>query len=170
MKIGDTVVYMYTHTSYKIGIGTVYYISDEAICIGRFGYDSITIMLNDKDWIYEVLSENTKNNFITLLKNRISEQESNIHPLTSLEKDTIMKDAFNKKKAQILATAKHMIDSKDDSEFINRLKAIGQLKKELFTIRISDISDVHQRNSEAKFEIRRLKDLLKKVKEFDYNL
>lgn len=175
IKIGDTVAYIRlpdkrSYNGGEVNIGTVYYISPLAICLGRYGHSSVTIKTDDEKYYYEILSDNTKDSFINILEYEISQQKSQIRTLTSMEKDAIKKEAFDKKKEQIIATAKHMVESTDDTEFINRLKAIVQLKKELFTIKISDIDNVHKSNGSIKHMITLMNKLLSDVREFDFKL
>ena len=57
-------------------------------------------------------------------------------------------------KKQIIATAKNMIDYKDDCDFENKLKAIADMKREIFSIELECASDIRKENGKIKWKIR----------------
>ena len=57
-------------------------------------------------------------------------------------------------KKQIIATAKNMIDYKDDCDFENKLKAIADMKREIFSIELECASDIRKENGRIKWKIR----------------
>ena len=59
-------------------------------------------------------------------------------------------------KQEIINTAKHMIDSKDDEDFENKLKAICERKKEIFAIECDGIVHARKDNGAIKYKIKEL--------------
>ena len=57
-------------------------------------------------------------------------------------------------KKQIIATAKNMINYKDDCDFENKLKAIADMKREIFSIELECASDIRKENGRIKWKIR----------------
>ena len=70
-------------------------------------------------------------------------------------KDEIVETYCNLKQ-EIINTAKHMIDSKDDEDFENKLKAICARKKEIFAIECDGIVDARKQNGAIKYHIKEL--------------
>ena len=47
-----------------------------------------------------------------------------------------------------------MIDYKDDCDFENKLKAIADMKREIFSIKLECVSDIRKENGRIKLKIR----------------
>jgi len=68
-----------------------------------------------------------------------------------------IKDKYYEIKDKICATAQHMIESDTEVEFENKLKAMCQMKKEMFSIENEDAKNARKRNGEINYQIRLLK-------------
>ena len=70
-------------------------------------------------------------------------------------KDEIVKE-YCTLKQEIINTAKHMIEAKDDEDFENKLKAICARKKEIFAIECEEIVYARKDNGAIKYKIKEL--------------
>jgi len=61
---------------------------------------------------------------------------------------------YNHFKQQIINTAKNMIASEDDTDFENKLKAISELKKHIFTIELDILSEIRKYNGRIGYNIK----------------
>lgn len=91
---------------------------------------------------------------ISYYKGNISELQSQIRKPTQEEKETEKVEKYNKFKKQIIETAKNMINYKDDCDFENKLKAIADMKREIFSIELECVSDIRKENGRIKRKIR----------------
>lgn len=86
-------------------------------------------------WIASVNDvENIRNEITSHYEENISELQSKIRKPTQEEKESEKVEKYDKLKKQIIATARNMIDYKDDCDFENKLKAIADMKREIFQL------------------------------------
>lgn len=175
MKIGDNVAYMIHDVSswsstQIIGVGTIYFIDDKVIGIGRYQYSPQYIKIGSPFEECVILNNHCKEVFINILDNQINGLLSKIKSLTSEEKDEIIKGEFIKIKTQISVTCLSMLEATDDTRFINCLKELCRLKEKLFTIKVSDLENIHKQNGAIKAKIRQLEKLRTKVENFVFEI
>lgn len=177
IKIGDAVAYMsfpnlgdiYSAASLtKVDVGIVYHVSDSMVCVCKYGRSPVCLRADDDCCYYQLLSDDTKENFIAFLNQKILHEKSRLKTLTFAEKENAKKDIFDKKKKQIIATAKNMIEADNDFDFINKLKEIARMKKALFEIKTEDFDTTYKYNNAIKYGIRILENLLSDVEKFDF--
>ena len=119
-------------------------------------------------WIASVNDvENIRNEITSYYEGNILELQSKIRKPTQEEKESEKVEKYDELKKQIIATAKNMIDCKDDCDFENKLKAIANMKREIFSIKLECASDIRKENGRIKWKIRKEKfnrdDLLKNI-------
>lgn len=180
IKIGDRIAYIQYNPFNcinKVGIGTVFCKYEKDGVIGVSSYNKSTdrivpnyLYLNNNDKFVEEqfkINENTKEEMKSYVQDKIKIFESEIKKLTSEEKDEIKRNEFDRIKNQIISTANNMING-DENDFINKLKEICRLKTQLFTIKISDIDNIHKKNGAIKYKIKELKKLLDDVNKIEF--
>ena len=86
----------------------------------------------------------------------IEEIKSNIKSVKRSDYSQEIKDKYYNLKNQISATAKHMIESENDTDFENKLKAICELKKQLYTIECDGLSDARKFNGNLLYKIKKI--------------
>lgn len=84
---------------------------------------------------------------------KISELQEQIKKVTQEEKDNEKIEKYESLKKQILSTANNLISYKDDDDFENKIKAIAQMKKAIFTIDLDCASDIRKENGRIKWKI-----------------
>lgn len=173
IKIGDKVAYLKYDVSNwnsypKVDYGTVFYFDDNIIGCIRYNCSPDYIHINSVFEKYFFIGVDTKQNMKDIINTEIEELKSQIKALTADEKNELIKNEFNKVKEQIIKTSENFRNG-DDSDFINRLKAVCDLKKKLFSIKVSDLDNIHKKNGSIKYKIKKLEDLLKKIDEIEFN-
>ena len=172
IKLGDKIAYIkYDTRDYCTPLivdwGYVFYNDDEKIGCAKPKYSPQYIKHDSPTEKYFIVDDNTKLNMIEVINNEICRFRQDIKTLTTNEKDELVKEEFNKIKQQIIKTAENMIKS-DETDFINKLKAICDLKKKLFSIKVSDLDNVHKANGAIKYKIKKLDDLVIKISEIKF--
>jgi len=105
-------------------------------------------------YLYErLVAENLIN---IKLDSEIAELKNNMKSVKRLDYAQEVKDKYYNLKNQINATAKHMIESENDTDFENKLKAICELKKQLYTIECDGLSDARKFNGNILYKIRKI--------------
>ena len=165
IKIGDKIAYIKYdvsswNTSQTVDFGYIFYISDEEIGCARYKNSPNYIKRNSEFERYFHVDIEVKANMTDIIQKEIDSLQTKIKSLTLEEKDEIVKKEFNRIKQQIMNTANNMITDKDETYFISRLKTICELKKQLFSIKISDLDNINKSNGVIKCKIKKLKDLL----------
>lgn len=106
-------------------------------------------------WITNINDvENVRNEIASYYEENISKLQRQIRKPTQGEKESEKIERYNELKNQIIATAKNMIDYKDDCDFENKLKAIANMKREIFSIELKCSSDIRKENGRIKRKIR----------------
>jgi len=86
----------------------------------------------------------------------VAELKNNIKSVKRSDYAQEVKDKYYNLKNQINATAKHMIESENDTDFENKLKAICELKKQLYTIECDGLSDARKFNGNLLYKIKEI--------------
>lgn len=89
----------------------------------------------------------------------INELRSKIRRVTSEEKNTERVEKYQELKGEIMTCARRLSESTDDTDFENRLKAISDMRKCIFTIELDCVSDIRKENGRIKYKIRELEKL-----------
>ena len=63
---------------------------------------------------------------------------------------------YEELKKQIKTVARRLAESNDDADFENRLKAISDMKKNIFSIELECVHDIRIQNGKIKWKIREL--------------
>jgi len=90
------------------------------------------------------------------LDSEIAELKNNMKSVKRSDYSQEIKDKYYNLKNQINATAKHMIESENDTDFENKLKAICELKKKLYTIECEGLSDARKFNGNILYKIKEI--------------
>jgi len=105
-------------------------------------------------YLYErFVAENLINAKLDL---EIEELKNNMKSVKRSDYAQEIKDKYYNLKNQINATAKHMIESENDTDFENKLKAICELKKQLYTIECDGLSDARKYNGNILYKIKEI--------------
>jgi hypothetical protein len=118
-----------------------------------------------KEGIIGLITLESLNDAIKTLEGVIEKEQGKIKRLTAEEKEDIKAKEFDRLKEQCRNTIVNMIDC-DDDDFIQKLKALCRLKEQMFSIKISDLENIHQRNGEVKYRIKKLNKLLAELYSF----
>lgn len=178
MKIGDKIAYLhfpaYPSDLPNVGWGCIYGQNEEKIGVGRLNYSNhVVLKMSNFDFYCPITletSDKVKDYFIEIVDEKIEVLKSKVRTLTSEEKDELVKNKFNEIQKRINATADTMLNPTDESQWINCLKEICQLKKQLFSIKIKDLDNVHKENGSIRWKIRQFEDFRKIVENFDFNI
>ena len=183
-QIGDPVVYVRLPNSFydngRCGCGYIYHIEpydmvnsvqEISVIVHNESPQIIPVGKNKSLVLSADLSPDAnKRDLISFVNQVIDNEKKNLRELTSEEKDQLRIDEFHRIKDKINATAKHMIESEYDADFVNKLKEINRLHKMLFSIKVSDLDNVHKHNGAVKSKIRKLEQLRDSVERYDFNI
>ena len=88
-------------------------------------------------------------------ENKIAELKSKLKSTNRADYSDELEEEYNRLKEQIVRTAENMIEDLEynDENFENRLKAICDLKKQLFSIPCDGAREARKFNGKIKFEI-----------------
>lgn len=178
MKIGDKIAYIHFSERStdipRVGWGYIYGQNEEKIGVGRLNLMNHVIYKKNNFDFYCPISIQTANKvkdyFIEIINEKIEVLKSKVRTLTSEEKDELVKNKFNEIQKRINTTANTMLNPTDESQWINCLKEICQLKKQLFSIKIKDLDNIHKENGSIRWKIRQLEDFREIVENFDFNI
>ena len=99
--------------------------------------------------------ENIINEINTYYDNKVEKYQLQIKSVKRDFYNDEIVSKYNTLKEEILNTAKNMIiNTNDDEEFENKLKAICQKKKQLFAIECEGMNDARKHNGEIKYNIK----------------
>lgn len=173
IKIGDKLAYVkYDVSNWQssqiVGWGYVFHVNENQVGLARNQYGTTYIDLNSNCEKLFDISPEIKNLMKTLIEVEISNLKSSIKNLTHEEKEFLIRNEFDRIKQEITNVASNMINSENESQYINRLKEICQLKNKLFSIKVTDLENVHKSNGAIMYKIKKLQDLLKKIEETDF--
>lgn len=106
-------------------------------------------------WIIPISDvEKVRTEIIANYDKKITELQSQIRKATQEEKDAERLEKYESLKKQILGTAKNLVNYKDDDDFENKLKAIADMKRAIFSIDLDCASDIRKANGRIKWKIR----------------
>lgn len=172
---GDIILFKLKETGFKSNIGMVLKYKENGNYVILGLYNNVYKDIHHT-WIVSIDNiDAVRNEIITYYNDKIALLQSQIRKPTQEEKEAEKVEKYDMWKKQILATAKNMIDCKDDCDFENKLKAIAYMKREIFAIDLECVSDIRKENGRIKWQIREEKstrdNLLKnisneKIKEF----
>lgn len=153
---GDIVVYQTGEDSLKSNIGMILKHKDNGNYALFSIYNSVYKDIQPS-WINPISDvDKVRADIISHYEEKIIEQQSKIRKPTQEEKDAERVEKYEKLKKQIIATAKNLSEPKDDNDFENKLKAISNMKKSIFTIDLDCVSDIRKENGRIKYKIRTL--------------
>jgi hypothetical protein len=168
MKLGDKVIFTWLTSESK---------SNEAGLLTRIG----VIVKDNKDKTFNVLYfedhflkvatninrnyikpmselENEKEVIINTYDNLIDKEKSKLKTVSQEEKDQEKITRFNNIKQRIVKNCEWLLHNDiDDEDFVNRVKEISNLKKQLFSPeKLQCINEIHRFNGTIKYNIREL--------------
>jgi len=139
---------------------------------------NVGIVIGTQDQKYAVLNRNITNGSVYVLEEKyidsldnldkvrqdiidyyspkIEELKSKLRTVTSEEKVQERVAKYNDIKSRILINCERLIASTDDDEFENRLKEIGNLKKQLHSLDLECGDIIRKENGGIKFEIKKI--------------
>ena len=162
-KPGDIVLFQMQERDFKSNIGMILKDKENGnyvvLSVYNRAYKDV-----QPSWIVSVDdAQSVRNEIAAHYEEKIAELHSQIRKVTQEEKESERVKKYDELKKQILATAKHMIDCKDDDDFENKLKEIDDMKRKIFSIELECASDIRKENGRIKREIKdelRIRDLL----------
>lgn len=100
--------------------------------------------------------ENVRKEISSYWESKIKEAELQLRKPTQEEKDNERVEKYEELKKQIKTVARRLAESNDDADFENRLKAISDMKKNIFSIELECVFDIRIQNGKIKWKIREL--------------
>jgi hypothetical protein len=112
--------------------------------------------ISDRDTVIQDI----KNRYVPLLL----QKKNQLKTVSTEEKDKEKQEWYDNIKKRILVNAERMLKSDlDDDDFLNRVKELTNLKKQLFTNELKCISEIHRYNGTIKYEYRQLENEMNKL-------
>lgn len=168
MKVGDKVIFTWLTSENK---------SNEAGLLTRIG----VIIKDNKDKTFNVLYfdshnlkiatvinrnyikpiteiDNEKDAIFNTYNNLIEKEKCKLKTVLKEEKDKEKIERFNNIKQRIIRNCEWLLHNDiDDEDFVNRVKEISNLKKQLFSPeKLQCISEIHRYNGTIKYNIKEL--------------
>ena len=137
---------------------------DSGVIINFSNNDRVSV-LNSYKTIYNIALDNirplsNKEDIVNEIKEfynkQIADYESKIKSVKRGDYEDEIVEKYCNLKQEIINTAKHMIEAKDDVDFENKLKAICEKKKQLYTIKCDGIVSARKQNGAIKYNIKKL--------------
>lgn len=166
LKMGDVILYSTSEEKSKLkpNIGYILKIKEDGDYVVLSSVvGTILYKKNIKEYNIETIEnvEIVRNDIKSYYEKQISELESQIKTVTSEEKEEKRKERYIELQKQIKATAKNLYESTNDHDFENRLKAITEMKKSIFSIELECVSQIRRENRAVKYKIKELERQLK---------
>lgn len=151
---GDIILFQSEEVGFKSDIGMILRHKENGNYVILGSYNKVYKDVHHS-WIVSIDNvDAVRNAIITYYNEKIALLQSQIRKPTQEEKEAEKVEKYDMWKKQILATAKNMIDCKDDCDFENKLKAIADMKREIFAIELECVSDIRKENGRIKGKIR----------------
>lgn len=151
---GDIILFQTQERNFKSNIGMILKHKENGNYVVLSVYNS-TCMDVQSSWIVSIdRAQSVRNEITAHCEEKIMELQSQIRKVTQEEKESERVKKYDELKKQILATAKHMIECKDDNDFENKLKAIADMKRKIFSIELECASDIRKENGRIKGKIK----------------
>lgn len=151
---GDVVLLQTGENGFKNNIGMILKRQENGNYAVLSVYNSVYKEIKPS-WIISISDvEAIRNEIISSYEEKIVELQSQIRKVTQEEKDAERLEKYESLKKQILGTAKNLINYKDDDDFENKLKAISDMKRAIFSIDLDCASDIRKANGRIKWKIR----------------
>ena len=164
LTMGDVILYSTSEEKSKLKYKVGYILKikedgDYVVLSSAVG----TVYRNIKEYNIETIEnvETVRNDIKYYYEKQILELEGKIKTVTSEEKEEEKKETYLKLQKQIKATAKNLYESTNDHDFENRLKAITEMKKSIFSIELECVSQIRIENGAVKYKIKELERQLK---------
>jgi glutamine synthetase type III len=166
LKMGDVILYSTSEEKSKLkpNIGYILKIKEDGDYVVLSSVvGTILYKKNIKEYNIETIEnvEIVRNDIKSYYEKQISELESQIKTVTSEEKEGKRKERYIELQKQIKTTAKNLYESTNDHDFENRLKAITEMKKSIFSIELECVSQIRIENRAVKYKIKELERQLK---------
>lgn len=154
---GDVVLFQKDEKSFKNQIGIILKCKENGnYCLYTLSPMNTAVYADVKlEWISSLDKvDDIRNQIITKYEKEISELQSQIRKPTQEEKDADKAEQYEDLKQQIINTAKNLVNYKDPEDFENKLKAIAEMKRAIFSIELECVSDIRKENGRIKWKIR----------------
>lgn len=165
-KVGDKVLFNYYNESYtgtdkdiKSKVGIVLYANNDCYTILQFDDYKTNIIRNVKlDNICSIdENEIVRTKIYYIYDKLLADEKLKLKSISRIEKDKEKLENFNNIKHRIIRNCEWLIKSDlDDEDFINRVKEIANLKKQLFTQKLECVDEIHKYNGTVKFNYRQI--------------
>lgn len=151
---GDIVLFQTGENGFKSNIGMILKHKESGNYAILSVYNSAYKDIHPS-WIVSVDDvENVRNKIVAHYEEKIADLQSQIRKPTQEEKEAEKVEKYDELKKQIIVTAKNMINCIDDCDFENKLKAIAEMKRKIFSIELECASDIRKENGRIKWKIR----------------
>ena len=154
---GDVVLFQKDEKSFKNQIGIILKCKENGnYCLYTLSPMKPIVYADVKlEWISSLDKvDDIRNQIISKYEKEISELQSQIRKPTQEEKDADKAEQYEDLKRRIINTAKNLINYKDSEDFENKLKAIAEMKRAIFSIELECVSDIRKENGRIKWQIR----------------
>jgi len=151
---GDIILFQSEEVGFKSNIGMILRHKENGNYVILGLYNNVYKDIHHT-WIVSIDNvDAVRNEIIAYYHEKITLLQCHIRKPTQEEKEAEKIEKYDMWKKQILATAKNMIDCKDDCDFENKLKAIAYMKREIFAIELECASNIRKENGRIKWQIR----------------
>ena len=154
---GDVVLFQKDEEGFKNQIGIILKCKENGnYCLYTLSPMNTAVYADIKPaWISSLDKVNDiRNQIIAKYEEGISELQRQIRKPTQEEKDRDKAEQYEDLKRQIINTAKNLINYKDPEDFENKLKAIAEMKRAIFSIELECVHDIRIENGRVKWKIR----------------
>lgn len=152
---GEVVLYS-TGGELKTNVGMILKHKDNGNYVILSKYNTAYKDINP-EWITTLNNvHKTREEVIKKYNDEIAAIQEQIRKVTKEEKEQDRISQYREMQKEIKVVAKRLSESTDDVDFENRLKAISDMKKNLFSIELECVSDIRKQNGKLKYQIREL--------------
>ena len=154
---GDVVLFQKDEESFKNQIGIILKCKENGnYCLYTLSPMNTAVYADVKlEWISSLDKvDDIRNQIIAKYEKEISELQSQIRKPTQEEKDADKSEQYEDLKQQIINTAKSLVNYKDPEDFEKKLKAIAEMKRNIFSIELECVHDIRKENGRVKRKIR----------------
>lgn len=159
-KVGDF-VYFSTSNSDDVKLftdsGMIININNKIISILCSRYGASVIYNLSKERVNPISNkEEIIKDINTYYDEKINNLQNQIKSMKRGDYEAEIVNKYNQLRQEIISTAKNMINTRDDEDFENKLKAICLKKKQLFEIECESLQDARKYNGNIKYQIKEL--------------
>lgn len=153
-KIGSVVLYKVKEDGLQQNLGMVLKKKEDNTYVILSSKNSVQKEIKE-EWVIAVENvEKVREEIKQHYDVKIAEIKKQLRVVTEEEKEIEKTEKYDKLKEQIMNTARHMLESDNNDTFENKLRAIADLKKALFSIELESGAEIRKQNGRVKYTIK----------------